>query len=108
MALGLSADEMIIVDQFTEQLKTTGINEINRPVETNMKNNTITTGSLQNTDEIKHLRTRVAQLESENSKLVEGLKEIQDNLKTPDGNAFAVPTLDKLLKVNVLYCCKSK
>lgn len=61
------------------------------------------------TKDNRNLRTKIAQLETENVKLLQGIKEIRTQLKegtlVPAEGNVDIPTLDKLVAVRTYEIC---
>lgn len=118
VALGLTADDLLTIEQFTEELKTGKTETVRDRKRVEAEKLKIRSDQLSSDlgsehkmvenigEENRRMRTKLAKLETENVKLQQGLKEIRRQLKTGEatiggnGQTLECPTLDKLLNVS--------
>lgn len=121
VALGLTADELIVVERFMEDLKdkkdsrrsrseTRSLDDREPSSVSGLSQHHLSQPSQKLFDDVardnRALKTKLAHLEAENAKLLQGLKEVRMQLKDAgpagkDGvSAIQMPTLDKLISVS--------
>ena len=115
VALGLTADDYLALEQFTEELKYRRAEAmaklgaadqigLGQQLELQIGRETVKdqSGVLKNIyEENKDLKTKIERLTTENVSLIQGLKEIQSQIGSGTDGVIHVPALESLLTVQI-------